>query len=215
LKRTTERWFSSCAVGRWSTVEQRPLPKNDNLVDLDVTMWAGVEGHTMQIETSYEKAAARRHPEQVVIAIARDQHGKYNPITLGWTSLVSHEPPMMAIALAKTRYTLEAIRQAKEFVISLPSTTMAADAAFHGTRSGRDTDKLGVARTKTQPATLIDCVLLADAVANFECKLEGEMEAGDHVILVGKVVASHMNDSSSVRRLYTLGDEQMGGVVAG
>ena len=169
----------------------------------------------MQIETSYEKAAARRHPEQVVIAIAKDQQGKYNPITLGWTSLVSHEPPMMAIAVGKTRHSLEAIRRAKAFVISLPSTSMAADAAFHGTKSGRDTDKLAVAKTKTEPASLIDCVLLADAVANFECELDGEMETGDHVIFVGRVVAAHMNKNASVRRLYTLGDEQMGGVVAG
>jgi flavin reductase (DIM6/NTAB) family NADH-FMN oxidoreductase RutF len=169
----------------------------------------------MQIETSYEKAAARRHPEQMVIAIAKDQQGKYNPITLGWTMLVSHDPPMMAIAVGKTRYSLEAIRAAKEFVISFPSTTMASDAAFHGTKSGRDADKLTTAKTKTQPATAIDCVLLTDAVANFECELKGEMEAGDHVIFVGEVVVSHMNKSPVVRRLYTLGEEQMGGVVPG
>jgi flavin reductase (DIM6/NTAB) family NADH-FMN oxidoreductase RutF len=169
----------------------------------------------MQIETTYEKAVGRRHPEQVVMAVVKDQQGKYNPITLGWTTLVSHDPPMMAIGVGKTRYSLEAIREAKEFVISLPSSTMASDAAFHGTKSGRDMDKLAVSKTKTQPATAIDCVLLADAVANFECELTGELETGDHVILIGKVVVSHMNKSATVRRLYTLGDEQMGGVVAG
>ncbi|HVP10842.1 MAG TPA: flavin reductase family protein [Phycisphaerae bacterium] len=169
----------------------------------------------MQIETTFEKAASRRYPEQMVIAIAKDGQGKYNPITLGWASLVSHEPPMVAIAVGKTRYSLEAIRGAGEFVISFPSTTMASDAAFHGTKSGRDTDKLATAKTKTQPATAIDSVLLSDAVANFECELKGEMEAGDHIILVGEVVVAHMNKSTTVRRLYALGDEQMGGVVAG
>jgi flavin reductase (DIM6/NTAB) family NADH-FMN oxidoreductase RutF len=55
-------------------------------------------------------------------------------------------------------------------------------------------------------------VILADAVANFECELESETEAGDHVIFVSRVVASHMNNDAPPRRLYALGNEQMGGV---
>jgi flavin reductase (DIM6/NTAB) family NADH-FMN oxidoreductase RutF len=67
--------------------------------------------------------------------------------------------------------------------------------------------------TRTQPATAIDGVLLADAVANFECALESELPTGDHVIFVGKVVAAHVNDSGTTRRLYTIGEDyRMGGV---
>jgi flavin reductase (DIM6/NTAB) family NADH-FMN oxidoreductase RutF len=166
----------------------------------------------MQIKTAYEQAAARRFPEQVVIAIAKDAAGKHNPITLGWTMLASHEPPMIAIAVGKTRHSLEAIREAKEFVVAFPSAAMAVDAVFHGTQSGRDLDKLKMCGTKTQPATAIDSVLFADAVANFECRLVGEQEAGDHIIFIGQVVAAHMNQDGDVRRLYTLGNERLGGV---
>ena len=169
----------------------------------------------MQTTATYEQAGSRRYPEQVAIAIAKDAIGKHNPITLGWTMLVSHEPPMMAIAIGKTRYSLKAIRHAGEFVLSLPSSEMTEDARFHGTQSGRDMDKLAECGTKTQPATQIDSVLLANAVANFECKLESEHEAGDHVIFVGRVVASHVNDNPAVRRLYSLGNEQLGGVLPG
>jgi len=66
--------------------------------------------------------------------------------------------------------------------------------------------------TKTQPATAIDSVLFADAVANFECRLVGEHEAGDHIIFVGQVVSAHVNQDGDVRRLYTLGNERLGGV---
>ncbi len=96
----------------------------------------------MQVSTTYEQAVSRRFPEQVAIAIARDAQGKHNPITLGWTMLVSQEPPMMAIAVGKTRYSLAAIRRAGEFVLSFPSSKMVEDARFHGTQSGRDMDKL-------------------------------------------------------------------------
>ncbi len=169
----------------------------------------------MQIETNYEDALARRYPEQVVIAIAKDEKGQYNPITLGWTMLASHEPPMMAIAVGKERYSLEAIRHCREFVVSMVSSEMAEDAVLCGTKSGRDLDKLTQCGAKTQPASKIDSLILSEAVANFECKLESELVTGDHVLLVGRVVASHMNESPAADRLFSLGHERLGGVVPG
>ena len=157
----------------------------------------------MQTEASYDRAIKLKYPEQVVIAIARDGQGKCNPITLGWSMITSHQPPMMAISIGKTRYTLKAVRQAGEFVIAFPSEHQEDEAMLFGTKSGRDTDKLKEAGTKIQPASKIDCVLMAEAVANFECRLAGELETGDHVIFVGEVVACHVNEKP-LNRLYTL-----------
>ena len=157
----------------------------------------------MQTETTFAEANATKFPEQVAIAIARDPAGKHNPITLGWAMQTSGSPPMMAISIGKTRYSLEVIRAAGEFVIAFPSEHQAAETMLFGTRSGRDTDKLTEAGVKTQPAGEIDSVLLADAVANFECRLAGELETGDHVTFVGEVVRSHVNDQP-LNRLYTV-----------
>lgn len=158
----------------------------------------------MQREASYSEAIDSKYPEQIVIAIAKDSKGKHNPITLGWTMIVSGEPPMMAVSIGKTRWSVEAIRLAKEFVIAFPSEAQQDETMLFGTRSGRDTDKLADAGAATQPAKAIDAVMLADAVANFECRLVGEMEAGDHVIFVGEVVQAHLNEKD-LNRLYTVG----------
>lgn len=158
----------------------------------------------MQKEEAYTKAIILKYPEQVVIAIARDPQGKYNPITLGWSMIASHNPPMMAIGVGKTRYSLEAIRQAGEFVVAFPSEHQADEAMLFGTKSGRDTDKLSEADAAIEPAESIDCVLLSDAVANFECKLIGELETGDHVVFAGEVVRTHVNEQV-LNRLYTVG----------
>ncbi len=169
----------------------------------------------MQVGVPYSEAIVRKYPEQVVIALARDAGGKCNPITLGWTMITSHQPPMMAISVGLTRYSLEVIRRAGEFVIAFPSDGMAEDALFFGTNSGRDVDKIAARGTPTQPASEVDCVLLADAVANFECTLESELATGDHVILVGRIVAAHVNQDGTARRLYTLSQNyKMGGVAA-
>ena len=166
----------------------------------------------MQRQMSYSEAIASKYPEQVVIAIARDSAGKHNPITLGWTMIVSGDPPMMAVSIGKTRWSLEAFRLAKEFVIAFPSEHQRDETMLFGTTSGRDTDKLAAGGAATQPASEIDSVLLADAVANFECRLAGEMEAGDHVVLVGEVVAAHLSEKG-LNRLYTVGPRyKMGGL---
>jgi len=158
----------------------------------------------MQKQAEYPDAIKNKYPEQVVIAIAKDKAGRANPVTLGWTMIVSGGPPMMAIAVAKKHYSIETIRHSKCFTVAFPSSEMAEAALFFGSRSGRDVDKLAEFDCKTEPAKEIDSVLLADAVANFECSLESETEAGDHIIFVGRIVCSHANTEPK-KRLYTVG----------
>jgi flavin reductase (DIM6/NTAB) family NADH-FMN oxidoreductase RutF len=158
----------------------------------------------MQKQVEYSDAIKTKYPEQVVIAIAKDSNGKANPVTLGWTMIASGKPPMMAIGVAAKHYSVECINHSKCFTIAYPSSEMEEATLFFGSRSGRDVDKLAEFDCETAAATQIDSVLLDDAVANFECVLESQMPAGDHIIFVGRVVCSHMN-SDSKKRLYTIG----------
>lgn len=160
----------------------------------------------MQTQTDYSDAIKTKYPEQVVIAIAKDKAGKANPITLGWTMIVSGSPPMMAIAVAATHYSIQTIRHSECFTIAFPSSEMADAALFFGSQSGRDIDKFAEFDCRTAPAKEIDSVLLSDAVANFECTLESETVAGDHIIFVGRIVASHINTEPK-KRLYSLAPE--------
>lgn len=158
----------------------------------------------MQKQVEYSEAVKTKYPEQVVIAIAKDRQGKANPVTLGWTMIVSGEPPMMAIAVAKKHYSIEAITHSECFTIAFPSSEMADAALFFGSKSGREIDKLAEFECETEPAGEIDSLLLADAAANFECKLESQVPAGDHIVFIGRVVCSHVNTEPK-KRLYTVG----------
>jgi flavin reductase (DIM6/NTAB) family NADH-FMN oxidoreductase RutF len=158
----------------------------------------------MQKEVEYTQAIKTKYPEQVVIAIARDKNGKANPVTLGWTMIVSGAPPMMAIAVAKKHYSIEAINHSTCFTLAFPSSQMAEASLFFGSKSGRDIDKFAEFDCQTEPAKTIDSVLLADAVANFECTLEAQVSAGDHIVFIGRIVCSHMNTEPK-KRLYTIG----------
>lgn len=157
----------------------------------------------MQKQVEYSDAIKTKYPEQVVIAVAKDKNDRANPVTLGWTMIASGTPPMMAIAVAKTHYSVEAITHSKCFTIAFPSAQMADAALFFGSKSGRKVDKFAEFECKTEPAEKIDSLLLAEAAANFECTLESQTPAGDHIIFVGKVVCSHINTEPK-KRLYTI-----------
>ena len=167
----------------------------------------------MQKRVEYSDAVKTKYPEQVVIAIAKDRQGKANPVTLGWTMYASGNPPMMAIAVAKKHYSIEAITHSECFTIAFPSSDMADAALFFGSKSGREIDKFAEFECETEPAKEIDSVLLADAVANFECMLDSQIPVGDHIIFVGTVVCSHMN-AEPKKRLYTTGPGHKLGVVS-
>jgi flavin reductase (DIM6/NTAB) family NADH-FMN oxidoreductase RutF len=169
----------------------------------------------MQIPVPFEQAMIRKYPEAISLVIVRDRKGKFNPIPLGWVTMVSREPPMVAISVGLTRYSLEEIRHRREFVLAFPPSTMGKEILYYGTTSGRDVDKLAETPIRTQPATQIDGVILSDAVANFECLVVSELTTGDHVLFVADVVASHANEDESVRRLYAIARGESGGVVPG
>jgi len=158
----------------------------------------------MQIETTFQDAIVKKYPEQIVIVLAREESGRVNPITLGWTMLTSLVPPMMAFSVGGTRYSLEVLRKVGECVIAFPSENQGKETLLFGTKSGRDTDKLALSGIATSQAKKVNAFLLDDAVANFECRIIGEFPTGDHVIFVGEIIAAHVNPDP-VGRLYTVG----------
>lgn len=169
----------------------------------------------VQTPASFEQAMLRKYPEAISLGIVRDRHGKDNPIPLGWVMMTSREPPMIAVSIGHSRYSLGEIRRSREFVLAFPPSTMGMEILCFGTSSGREVDKLADTPVETLPCSKISGVLLADAVANFECRVLSELVTGDHVLFVAEVVASHVNTDDSVRRLYSIAQGESGGVVPG
>jgi flavin reductase (DIM6/NTAB) family NADH-FMN oxidoreductase RutF len=147
----------------------------------------------MQKRVKYSEAIETKFTEAISYAIAKDENGIANPITLGWLMRTSFEPPMLAIAVGLKAHSCETIRRSGCFTVTFPNEAQIKEAYFFGTHSGKDTDKLKEFGTATSPAAEIDSVILDDASANFECVLEGELVTGDHVIFAGRVVASYMH----------------------
>ena len=159
----------------------------------------------MQKPSSITEAWDRKYPEQVVLAITKSKDGRINLMAIGWVCIVSDEPPMFLLGIDDPAYTLELIRENKEFVIAYPSKSMAKESLYFGTTHGHNIDKGKISGLAFEAASVVDVPLLSDAVANFECRLVTEYRPGNCPLVVGEVVASTVNSDESVKRLINAG----------
>ena len=89
---------------------------------------------------------------------------------------------------------------------------MAKETLYVGTTHGHNEDKATKSGLKFTPAEKVNVPLLADAVANFECRFVTEYRPGNCPLVVGEVVASHVNTAKEIKRLVNLGKGyQLGG----
>lgn len=132
------------------------------------------------------------HPLVIVTAGDPEKPGKRGGMTAAWVSRVSWNPPLIAVAIAPTRYTYQLIKEFKAFAIHVVSRSLekAAMEVF-GSLSGRDVDKFSVAGITPAKAKSVKAPVIPTAPLILECKLVAEYPAGDHIIVVGEVVKAY------------------------
>lgn len=118
-----------------------------------------------------------------VLAVAPGP-GRPNIITLSWAAPVSHEPPMMVIAVAPRRFSHDLILASGEVTVNVPPWSLLAEAAFCGRVSGRDVDKFAECAFTPLPSTRVAPPGIAECLATFECRVENHWTAGDHTLFL-------------------------------
>jgi len=117
---------------------------------------------------------------------------KDNIITLAWHMQVSFKPELYAIAIGKTRFSCELVSKSKCFVVNYVPYELEQEAVFCGSNSGKTTDKFKESGLGKEEAEKIDCPRIKEAVGYMECEVINEVEAGDHIIFIGKVLKSEL-----------------------
>ncbi len=131
-------------------------------------------------------------PERVVWAVA-EHKGRRSICPLGWKMKTSFSPPMMAVSVAPSRFTHGLIVQSESFVLAWPGEDLAEATLFCGTHSGRDLDKFDAAGLTPLPGRAGPAPLIAECIANLECRLTGQMTSGDHSIFAGEILAAWLH----------------------
>ena len=135
-----------------------------------------------------------QHYPKVAAVLTVNAGGKRNAMAAAWHSAISFKPPLYGVAVAPKRFTYQLILESKEFGINFVPFEAAELVASVGGSGGKEIDKFikfGIAEEKSLKTSV---PILKDAYAAYECKLVDNRTYGDHVWVVGEIVAVHFID---------------------
>jgi flavin reductase (DIM6/NTAB) family NADH-FMN oxidoreductase RutF len=131
------------------------------------------------------------HYPKVAAIITANARGRDDAMTAAWHSSISLKPPLYGIAISSKRFTYQLITESQEFGVNFIPTEKASLAAAIGGTSGQKMDKFERFNIKKEKPLKTTAPILKDAYAAYECKLVDSKPYGDHLWIVGEIVAVH------------------------
>jgi len=128
----------------------------------------------------------------VVLVAVSDGAGKFNAFTAAWVMQVSFDPVLLAISINPEHRSYAMFKKLKYCTINILDKSQMEYAAHYGQSTQVDKMSLG-----TWDSSQNKVAILKEALVSFECKWESEMPAGDHQLVVCKVVASEILHTGS------------------
>ncbi len=154
------------------------------------------------------------NPRQTVLVTCRDSIKdkfteevtvKDNIIVLDWHMPLSFDPFLYAISIGKKRFSLDLIKKSKVFAVNFMPLHLEEDVLFCGRNSGEHLDKFKETNLTKEEAKKIECPRIKQALAYLECEVIQEVETGDHILFIGKVLNSDENNKG--KRIFHVEDD--------
>jgi flavin reductase (DIM6/NTAB) family NADH-FMN oxidoreductase RutF len=133
-----------------------------------------------------------------VVGVA--QGGRRDAFTAAWVTQASFDPLLLALAMNPRNASAPLLHAGGVFTVSVLRRGQLALASRFGTRSGRDEDKLADVRWTPGRG---GAPVLSDALAYFECEVAERVPAGDHELVLGRVVGGRILDPDATPMLYS------------
>jgi flavin reductase (DIM6/NTAB) family NADH-FMN oxidoreductase RutF len=133
-----------------------------------------------------------QHYPKLAVIVTASARGKDAAMTAAWHSSISFKPPIYGVAITSKRFTYQFIMESRQFGINFIPLEKASLAAVVGGTSGRQMDKFKRFNIQKEKPLKTTAPILEDAYAAYECKLVDNKSYGDHIWLVGEIVAVHL-----------------------
>ena len=131
------------------------------------------------------------HYPKVAAIVTASAGGRDDAMTAAWHSSISLKPPLYGVAITTKRFTYQLITESQEFGINFIPSEKAPLAAAIGGTSGKQMDKFERFDIEKEKPMRTTVPVLKDAYAAYECKLADSKPYGDHLWVVGEIVAVH------------------------
>ena len=114
--------------------------------------------------------------------------GMANAAPIAWTTPLSMAPPLVGCVIHPHRHTADMIRFSEEFAINVAGPRLLKQAAFLGSQSGLNNNKIESSGLEAFSGQRLEAPLLEGCLAWIECGLRDVIAVGDHTLFVGEVV---------------------------
>ena len=130
-----------------------------------------------------------------------------NVMTLGFHMMVRHHPPYIAITLGPWDYSYQTLKKTKQCVIAVPGVNLGEKVVDIGNCSGKDVDKFHKYGLTSVEASKVGAPLIAECIANLECRVVDTTLSSKHFLFVLQVVAAWVDqDLPEQRTMHHLCD---------
>jgi len=141
-------------------------------------------------------------PRAVVLISTVNRQGVSNAAPFSFVMPASVEPPMIAFASDPEHHTISNIRETRDFVVNIPGVDMLDQLWTCGEDFPEGVSEIEKAHLTEKKSKKIKSPKVSEALAQFECKLEAMHEAGDHIIVVGRIVDVEVKRGLFVKGKY-------------
>ena len=115
---------------------------------------------------------------------------RVNAYAAGWVVRVSEVPVIIQVAVWEKNFSYELAKDCDVFVVQVLGEGQQAIARHFGRTSGRELDKLEGYDVEPGESGI---PILTDCLSFLECEVVSRQTFGDHIVLVGCAINSHVN----------------------
>ncbi len=145
----------------------------------------------MELET---KALPKLLVRPIVVITTISERGIPNAAPFSMNSPVSRDPPLYGFSCNLAHDTLKNIRENGEFVVNVVGKDFGARMHILEADYPYEDNELVHAGLTEEKAKVVKPPRIKEAIAWIECKREKEVELGEHVLIVGRILAIGVKD---------------------
>jgi flavin reductase (DIM6/NTAB) family NADH-FMN oxidoreductase RutF len=137
-----------------------------------------------------------------VVLLTTFHMGRANIMTMSWHMMMEFEPPLIGCLVSGANHSFTALRRTRECVIAIPTVDLIAKVVDIGNCSGKDVDKFNAFGLTPTPATLVKAPLIAECLANIECKVVDTSLVNKYNMFILKGIKAWNDPKRKERRTF-------------
>ena len=147
--------------------------------------------HPTKLDFPVSKVRRYLEPGPIVLVSSHWQ-GKHNVMTLGWHTVLEFSPSLVGCMISGGNHSFDMIRNSRECVINLPTTTLTDTVVGIGNTTGANIDKFAEFGLTIEQAHAVEAPLIAECHASFECRLFDDALVDRYNFFIFEVVKAHV-----------------------